>query len=105
MALLEIPVFADVEAFKFTTDLEGQNYEFDFSWSSRCAQFSMTIRDALGVDLISTPAVGNSDLLGRFQNEKLPPGSLFVFDSTGQQREPTIAGFGTEFLLYYQESV
>ena len=104
MPWFEIPVPSNERAFRLRADLEGETYELEFSWNSRTSQYTLIVRDSVGTDLISTAVVGNSDLLTRFKNELLPPGNLVVFDSTGQQREPTLADFGKEFLVYYQEA-
>jgi hypothetical protein len=104
MALLEIPVPSNNEAFRLRADLEGATYEMEFVWSTRALQFTLTIRDATGTDLLTVPVVGNYDLLKRFQNELLPPGNLVCFDISNAQREPTLTGFGNEFKVWYQES-
>lgn len=104
MAIIEIPLRNDLDEYEFTVDLDGRTYNFQVQWNTRCQKWSLIIRnDQQNVLIGAIPLVVNSDLLGRFKNESFPPGILTLFDSSGNNAEPSKADLGVRCVLLYQE--
>lgn len=105
MAIIQIPLRNDLDAFDFNVDLDGRTFNFEIQWNSRSSIWSLIVRDDEQIELLGAiPLVVNSDLLGRFQNSELPPGVLTLFDSSGQNLECAKVDLGLRCVLLYQEA-
>jgi len=95
MAVIEMPVRADLPAFTFKQDLEGTVFTFDFRFNVRFNNWIMDISDEQGNPIIlGTPVQTDVDILSRFIFDGLPPGQFVVIDETGAQRNPDRENFG-----------
>lgn len=104
MAILQIPVRSDLPAYEFIIELDQANYMFRFQWNSRSELWTMDIATTEGVEVVAgIPMLVNTDLIGRFQSDDLPPGALIVFDTSKSGANPGRYNFGTDFLLLYEE--
>lgn len=105
MATLQIPLRNDLDDYEFDLDLDGRTYTFQIQWNTRAAQWILIIKNDAQAELIGNiPLVVNSDLIGRFRDEALPPGVLTLFDSSGKNREADKVDLGERCVLLYAEA-
>ena len=106
MAVLVIPTRSDLDNYKFTIDLEGLTYGFEFHYNGRMQKwvFDLTQEDGTPI-LQSTPVYVNQLPLQRFQTELKPPGEILFLDTSGANLDPTEDDLGTRVLMMYIESV
>lgn len=105
MAALKMPIRTDIPAYDFSLTLEGVIYFFSFEWNERGQYWSMDILDQDQNHLVAGVRMTvNVDLLGRFKNTSLPPGTFLLLDSSGKNLDPTAINFGTVVELFYIES-
>lgn len=104
MALLNIPLSNDPDA-EFTIELDQEVFRFRVTRNERSARYKMDIFTEAGeLILAGVVLVANFPILKKFKDERLPAGDLFLWDSTGRNREPTEDTLGIEHLLLYQEA-
>jgi hypothetical protein len=102
--MILIPLRNDLDAYEFTIDLDGRTFNFEVQWNSRAEQWTLIIRDDGQTELLGAiPLIVNSDLIGRFRDEKLPLGVLTLFDTSGANRDPAKADLGVRCVLLYEE--
>lgn len=84
------------------SDLDGVTYSMRFRWAERTGMWHLDLRTldddpiALSVALVTGwPLLRRCLALGR------PPGELMLLDLIGDAEQPTQAGFGTRWCLYY----
>lgn len=105
MAILEIPVRADIPAYQFQITLDGTVYTLKFRFNVRMDRWIMDIADTDEEAILSgIPMLYGLPLVQRFELEELPPGKFVVVDETGEERNPTRTGFGDDFKLLYEEA-
>lgn len=104
MALLEMPVRADLPQYQFRIELEGTIYTLRFKWNTRMELWVFDIANEQDVDLLNgIPVQTNVDLKQRFRQDTLPPGLFLAFDETGAERDPDRDTFGNEVKFFYDE--
>lgn len=100
--MLELPIFTNTPSYKYTTEIEGSIYQFQFYFNVRMDRWFMDIMTPASERIISgIPMLTNVDLIGRFRDTRLPAGYFAVFDNTGKNRNPSFDNFGTDIKLYY----
>lgn len=106
MAVLEIPVRNDLQAYSFTIELDGTNYLLRFRYNSRISRWAMDVAKTDGTNVVAgIPLLTNTDLLGRFELPDLPPGRFLAYDETGAARNAELEDLGSGgVLLLYQEA-
>lgn len=105
MATIQIPLRSDLDAWEITVDLDGRTYNFEFAWNGRGEFWSLIIRNDVQQELVAgIPLRVNSDLLGRFVRDDLPPGVLTLFDTSGAELEAAKGDLGGRCVLLYQEA-
>lgn len=105
MAILEIPVRADLPSYEFKQEIEAVIYTFKFRWNDRMSKWFFSIADEENVELLSgIPVQTNVDIKGRFRQTTLPPGRFLAYDETGKGRDPDRSNFGSEIKFLYEES-
>jgi hypothetical protein len=105
MAIIQIPLRNDLDAYDFSIDLEGLTYNFEVEFNTRTGLWSMSIFDSdLNLLIAGVPMVVNSDLTSRFNRRSLPPGFLMLYDTSGKNVECTKSDFGSRCVLLYQEA-
>lgn len=105
MAVIEIPLRNDLDAYDFSIDLDGKTYNFDIAYNTRTGLWYLTISDSDLVQLVGgLPLVVNSDLVNRFHREELPPGFLMLYDTSGNNQECGKADLGDRCVLLYEEA-
>ena len=105
MSYLEIPVRSDLPAYEFQIELEKTLFTFYFQFNARSETWLMDIRDELDEDIVNgIPLLTSVLLTKRFKDSRMPLGDLFIFDSKGENIDPTEDGLGSRFKLIYRES-
>lgn len=105
MAVIEIPVRADLPAYEFKMELEGTLYTLKFRWNERMAIWIFTLADEQGQDLLcGMPLYSGVDLAAHFKRDELPPGLFMVYDEAGKGREADRENFGVDLKFLYEES-
>lgn len=105
MAILQIPVANNLDAYSFSVILEQITYFFEFKYNGRRKRWLMDIYDQDKVPLIyGMPMLTNVDVLGQYSQEELPPGNFLVFDLSGLNKNPEQFDLGDTVLLLYEES-
>jgi hypothetical protein len=91
--------------YEFGVSLEGRAYRMRITLNEREGTWKLDVFDVDGNELAGgVQIVANYPLLNRFADERLPPGTLVLWDSTGKNREATPDTMGTEHFLLYEES-
>lgn len=106
MAILELPVRADIPSFQFRQELDGTVYTLRFRWNERMERWIFDIANEQNDNLlVGIPVHTDVNLKGRFKQTTLPPGLFLAFDETGNQRNPDRENFGKEVKFFYEEAV
>jgi len=106
MATLVLPVTYDIAAYQFQIELEGTLYFFSFRYNSRMDRWVMNIADENEEILLAgLVLITNYNLLHGFKNDKLPPGKIFMYDETGEQKTSGRDEIGNTIKLFYVESI
>lgn len=105
MTIVRLPIDATDSHFRFTTELDGITYGFEFRWNHRLEQWKMAVYDGDGKALAEGIAVVTGfSLLSRFRSYgTLPAGDLLAVDTapSGPPVDPGFADLGRRFVLYY----
>lgn len=104
MAFLEIPLTADRNYEQFT-ELSGREYQLRVQWNDRGGYFAFSMMAQDGTPLImGVPLYLGVDILRRFRFiDGLPPGVLFLVDSTGSGVDAGITDLGSRVTLNYED--
>lgn len=79
-----IPFANNLPSFTQSMVLENVSYIFNFKWNSRGEFWTMNINDDENTPLVQgIQIVLNFELLSQYQYKDLPPGKLYVLDTTG----------------------
>ena len=106
MAIIEIPTRNDLDAYEFKIDLDAKTYGFDIQWNPRSERWYLTVLDSNDAVLLSGLALTvNSSLIRRFANPLLPPGRLFLLDTSERGEECGRGDLGSRCLLLYEEAL
>lgn len=104
MAFLTIPIDVIQPNHEFSISLDGVIFVMNFKYNFRSDQWSLMLKKEDGTVLVSAvPLVTGSSLLGRYPNDDMPAGDLFVSDDTGNNAEPTKLSFANTHSLIYRE--
>lgn len=102
MPLYTLPVTPDTEAWSQSTELDGRVFRLDFAWSLREEAWYLDISSVDGTKLAAGLRLAEGvDVLSRWASDELPPGPLVLLDMTGAHAEPTLAGLGTRWVIFY----
>ena len=83
--MVTIP-FTEYPAFSEEVDLDGTSYKLSFVWNSRGEFWTLTFADIDGDEILSgIKLVLNYELLQEFHYLPIPPGFLFVLETTNNQ--------------------
>lgn len=85
--------------------MDGADFYLRFEWNSRSGWY-MGMADAeKSVIFAPRKLVADRNLLLFRTDERLPPGALLLWDSTGRQQDPGYEDLDQRhFLLYYSEA-
>jgi hypothetical protein len=108
MALLECPTRTDLPTYKYVIELDGTNYQLEFTFNPRVnndeGRWFVSLSDQTGALLIAAvPVRATWPLFDRFKGRGGPPGTLFAFDTTGNNEDPGRFDLGDRVRLLYLE--
>jgi hypothetical protein len=104
MAIQKIPVDSVRTNKEFRTELDGIFYLLSFRFNSRATIWMMNVSDENSNIIVSGIALLlGVDLLGRFQDSRLPAGSLFLNNFSEENVEATRDNLGEDVLLLYNQ--
>lgn len=104
MALRELPLRNDVEAFRYRVDLDSRTYGIFISWNERDARWMIYLSDSANTEIASSVLLLNVDLWTRFRLPNTPPGVMFLIDPTGSTEECGRFDLGSRCRLIYSEA-
>jgi len=105
MAIIQIPVRSDLYQYEFSCELDGTVYIFDIHYNSRKDRWIFGIKTSDGTEIVmGIPILVNYDLLGRFADSNLPPGTLFAINTESEHENAGELDLGDKVLLLYEEA-
>lgn len=108
MANIKIPARTEPEAYTMRVELEGVFYDLSFRFNARDSHWYMDVSSNDIVRLYGLKIVHSERLLERYAylkvDNKIPPGTMRVFDITGFDRDPDQTTFGDDVVLLYTEA-
>lgn len=104
MAYLECPTRNDLPAFSYTIPLDGTTFTLSYTFNDRMNKWFLELGDQFGVTIVSAvPIVSSWPLFDRFKGLAIPKGTLFAFDSSGQDLDPARFDLGARVRIFYKE--
>lgn len=101
---LKIPLLAETSDQLVYVELDGNPYIIRVLWNERFGYFSLSISEADQTPiLVNIKMVKNFPLTRRFQDLRLPFGSLFFVQEKGTADRPGYSDLATNCNLYYIE--
>lgn len=93
MALVECPTQNSLPSYQYVIPLDGSTYTLTFTWNPRIndgqGKWFLDLGDGNGNEIVNqVPIVAGWPLFDRFNELPIPPGTLFCFDSSGQNMDP-----------------
>jgi hypothetical protein len=104
MALIELPLRNDIDAFDYRIDLDGSTYSLSFAWNTRDERWFIYLRTGAREDIAFSPLLLNADLWTRFRLDLAPPGIMFLIDPAGGTAECGRFDLGQRCKLLYSEA-
>jgi hypothetical protein len=100
--MIEIPLRSDVPWYDQKCEIDSITYTMTFHWNERASLWVMDIATNDEEMIISgIPLLCNVDLLGRFQDERLPQGMMFCYDQTETGQDPDATNVNIDVFLLY----
>ena len=108
MALKEIPTRNDIPAYQMQVNLDGTNYTIALYFNPRIndgvGKWLITLADQNANMLCSPqPVIVNMPLFDRFVELVTLPGTIFAFDTSGNNEDPGQFDLGARVRLFYLE--
>lgn len=89
-------------AFRFRNRLDGRFYVLRFLYNSRFAYWTAEVQGTDGAVVRGgIKVLEGEDILARFSEDDLPPGTMFVIDSEGLDLDPGRFDLGDRVSLVY----
>jgi len=105
MAIIELPIRNDIPSFSFRCDLDGETYTLSFRHNSRKNRWTMDILTDAGEAIVTGIALlVGANLINMYQDDRLPPGFLFVLNTKDENEEPNRDNFADDVKLLYSEA-
>lgn len=105
MAVLNIPIDPNQPNHEFSIELDGVVYLMNFRKNFRSLRWVLTLKKEDGTVLVSgVPLVTGISILKQYPADDMPPGDLYVDDTTANNTEPGEEGFGNTHQLVYVEA-
>ena len=103
--MVELPVTSEFSAYDFRTTLEGTVYTFNIRYNERMDRWVFDILTSSEEQIImGVPILLGVNLLGMYQDKRLPLGVLFAINLKDELVEAKRDDLGTNVLLLYQPS-
>lgn len=104
MAIVQCPTQNNLPSFQYVINLDGTNYTLTFTYNIRMSKWFLNLADGVGNVIISqVPMVSDWPLFDRFNEAAIPPGTIFPWDTSGQDLDAGQFDLGARVLLYYAE--
>lgn len=109
MAFVEIPTRNDLPAYNYVVRLDGVNYKLSYYFNPRMnngqGKWFVGLYDQLDNLLVAAvPIVATWPLFDRFKSLGIPPGTIFCFDTSGQNKDPGQFDLGDRCRMIYMEA-
>lgn len=109
MALLEIPTRNDLPVYEMTVKLDGIQYIIALYFNDRIndgeGRWMITLANQNRKMLVGpVPVIVNQGLFDRFIDLVQLPGTIFAFDTAGNNEDPGQFDLGNRVRLYYLEA-
>lgn len=109
MALVEVPTRNDIPSYEMVVGLDGVNYTLSLYFNPRINNgqgkwFIVLADENRNMIAGPVPLVSSWPLFDRFVEFNVPAGSLFCFDTSGANEDPTQFSLGDRHRLYYLEA-
>lgn len=106
MALKKIPLTSDFPNYEIRIELDGVVFNMAFRYNTREGRWFMDIKDASDVMLVAgIKLILGVQLIERFQDIRLPFGSLFMINEDNSTEEPGRSNLGINALMLYEEAL
>lgn len=104
MATVIIPVSTHPHH-ELQVKLDGVVYTLELRWNRRDSGWYLTVKDEADAVLVaSRRLVCDWPIVGLREQPPVLPGQLWVYDTSGEQLDPTLEDLGTRVLLLYEEA-
>ncbi len=107
MAVLKIPVRADIPAYSMVVELDEGFYTLGFRFNARNQHWFLDVEFEGSRVLDAVKLVESNDLFAHFAylqaDGRLPPGTFQVTDTLSLGRNPDAATLGGEVIVTYTE--
>ena len=104
MATTILPTRTDgSQRYSYRAMLGGVLFAFEFFWNVRDSSWSFTLSDTNNNLLLSRKITVGTPLLSRFQQNNLPYGELFAYDTSGSNMDPGLTDFGSRVVLTFTD--
>lgn len=108
MALIEVPTRNDLPAYNYIAKLDGVNYKLSYVFNPRLGdvgKWTVALSDQVGNPLVGPVViVATWPLFNRFKANGIFPGTLFAFDTSGQNEDPGQFDLGNRVRMLYLEA-
>lgn len=102
--ILEIPTRNDLATYSYVITLDGVNFTVAYTFNIRMGKWFLNLADASGNTVVSqVPVIASMPLFNRFVAEAIPAGTLFPFDTSGQNTDPERFDLGDRVRMLYGE--
>jgi hypothetical protein len=102
--ILEIPTRNDLPSYSYVISLDGVNFTLAYTFNDRMQKWFLNLADASGNQIVSqVPVIASMPLFDRFVAEAVPAGTLFAFDTSGQNMDPGRFDLGDRVRMLYAE--
>lgn len=103
MALQELPTRSDVPAFSYAIELDLQTYRLGFTFNDRMGKWFLSLADQINNPIIGpVPLTLSAFPFKRFKGRAIPPGDIFLFDTSGKNEDPGRYDLGSRVILVYE---
>jgi len=106
MSMFVLPLRTEFTHYSFVQTYDGISYNFELHYNTREEAWYLDLRLEDGTDIrTGIKVVVDFPLAKRSKHEKMLPGMLVCFDSSGKRLDPTIDDLGSRIrMLYFDES-
>lgn len=102
--MVEVPLRSDFLCYEFLPELDGVTYTLRVRWNSREAAWYMNVSTETGEIILADIKLMLGLPLGfRSIDPRMPPGGLFLLDTSGKTREAGETDLGDRVKLFYLE--
>lgn len=104
--IVRVPIDSVLTNKQIRTELDRKFYLLDFRYNTRADIWMMNIYDENSAIIITGIALLlGVDLLSIYQDERLPPGPLFLINLRDANIEANRDNFGTDISLLYGQTI